>query len=425
MPSVVNFQVAAPLLPFMTSDATYKIAYGGRGGTKTWSFARMLVLLAYSQKAHLILCAREFQSSIADSVHAVLKNQIEDMGLSPWFKVTDNEVLCWLTGSRFIFKGLRRNINEIKSTEGVTITWVEEAQAVSEASWLTLTPTVLRMDRSQIWISLNPLEKDDPTYKRYILNPPPSSLVVKINWDDNPWFPANLDEERKFMLRTDPDAYDWVWNGKTRHVSEATIFRNRFIVEDFEAPETQKRFLFGADWGFANDPTVLIRCWQEDRGKGRLRLMIDYEAYGIGVEIDDIPKLFCGGISAKNGAVWPGVPGVLQHPVKGDNSRPETISYVRREGSMNLSAAKKWPGSVEDGIAYLKSYDQIVIHPRCKHMAEEARLYSYKTDKRTGDILPEVLDMHNHCWDALRYAHDGYITAEGALGPWQKLARQL
>lgn len=418
----LNFQVPAKLLPFLQEKARYKVAHGGRGGAKSWSIARLLLILAYTQRGHLILCTREFQASIADSVHAVLKSQIQLMGLAPWFKVTDNEIVCWLTGSRFIFKGLRRNINEIKSTEGVTICWVEEAQAVTEASWLTLIPTI-RTPGSEIWISFNPMEDDDPTWKRFVKNPPPNTICVEINYNDNPWFPSVLEEERLFMLRTDPDAYDWIWGGKTRHVSQATIFKGRFRIDAFETPDTQRRFLHGADWGFANDPTVLIRCWQNDGGAGRLRLMIDYEAYGIGVESDDIPMLFAGGIANKNKAVYPGIPGCRDHPIKADGARPETISYVRRKG-FNISAAKKWSGSVEDGVTYLKTYDEIVIHQRCPHMAQEARLYSYETDKRTGDILRDIADEHNHCWDAVRYAHDGLITAKGSLGTWQAIANK-
>lgn len=421
-----RFNVTNKLLPFMSERSRYKVAYGGRGGAKSWSIARMLVLVAYGNKDELILCTREFQTSIGDSVHALIRNQIEMMGLSPWFHITENEITCLITRSRFIFKGLRRNIGEIKSTEGVTRCWVEEAQAVSKESWRTLIPTI-RYPGSEIWVSYNPNKDDDPTHERFVIKLADyvrgRALVVKVNWNDNPWFPPDLEEERLHDLRTDPDAYDWIWQGNTRHVSEATIFRNRFVVETFEAPDTQRRFLFGADWGFANDPTVLIRCWEDNRGPGRLKLMIDYEAYGIGVEMDDLPALFRGGIANKNGAIYPGIPGAEDHPIKGDNSRPETISYVRRQG-LNVMAAKKWPGCVEDGVSYLKAYDQIVIHPRCVHMAQEARLYSYKVDKRTEDILPEIEGKHDHCWDAVRYSLDGYITAKGALGTWQKLGNK-
>jgi phage terminase large subunit len=424
----LELRIPKKLLPLARKHATFKVAHGGRGSAKSWSFARLLIIKAYAQPNRLILCAREFQASIADSVHALLKSQITAMGLDPWFEVLDTEITCRLTKSRFIFKGLRRNINEIKSTEGITDTWVEEAQAVSESSWIVLIPTVLRTPQAEIWITFNPVEADDPTFVRYIVQPPPNSIVIEINWSDNPWFPPEMEAQRAYMLRVDPDAYDWVWEGKTRHVSSATIFRGRFKIEPFATPDAVRRFLFGADWGFATDPSVLLRMWRSedvDRlppGYSPRALYIDQEAFGFGTELDDLPALFAGGQSIKTGAVWPGIPEAKRWPIKADSSRPETISYMRRQ-EFNISAAKKWPGSVEDGIEFLKAYETIYIHPRCVHMAQEARLYSYKVDEQSGDVLPIVEDRHNHGWDAVRYAHDGHITAAGALGSWQKLAK--
>lgn len=424
--SNIRLEIPDKLLPFMSVRAPFKIAHGGRGSAKSWSVARMLIIRAYTERDHRILCAREFQNSISDSVHALLQDQIEALGLLPWFEITLTSIRCTLTNSEFLFKGLRRNIQEIKSTEGISITWVEEAQAVSESSWLILLPTVMRRPNAEVWVTFNPEEDSDPTYKRFVLNPPPGSMVVQINWRDNPWFPAQLEQQRAHMLRVDPDAYDWVWEGMTRRISAASIFHKRFRVERFEAPPELKHFLYGADWGFAVDPTVLMRCWRSedlpDWREGQPRLLyIDHEAYGVGVELDDIPALFGGGKSNKTGALHAGIPGAKDWPIKADSARPETISYVRRQG-FNIRAAEKWSGSVEDGIEYLKQYDAIVIHERCTHMAQEARLYSYKVDARTGDVLPVVEDKHNHCWDALRYAHDGIITAKGALGTWKKLA---
>ena len=120
-------------------------------------------------------------------------------------------------------------------------------------------------------------------------------------------------------------------------------------------------------------------------------------------------------------STYPGIPGAREWPIKGDNSRPETISFLRRQG-FNIDAADKWQGSVEDGITHLRGFEEIIIHERCKHTAAEARLYSYKVDKLTREILPVIVDKHNHCWDAIRYSLDGYIQARGGLGVWQRLA---
>lgn len=421
-----NCEIAEPLLPFLFQRARYKVAYGGRAGAKSWSIARALVLKVFSEPGHLILCAREFQSSMADSVHMLLQVQIRALGLEPYFIIQDQEIICRINGSRFIFKGLRRHINEIKSLEGVTICWVEEAQAVSEHSWKVLTPTI-RKPGSEIWISFNPQDEDDPTYTRFVLRPPPGTISIKINWNDNPWFydSPGLNAERLHMLATDPDAYDWVWEGNCRHVSEATIFRGLFEIAECDMPEHERPF-FGLDFGFATDPTACLRFWVEDHGgPGKDILNIDHEAFGYGVEIDDHKALIAGGRSNKNPEmVYPGIPGATDWPIMADSSRPETISFLRGQG-LNVRPAKKWEGCVEDGVAYLKSYKKIRIHPRCKHMLQEARLYSYKVDKRTGDVLPVIEDKHNHGWDAIRYGHGRLITRSGGVGTWKKLAAQM
>lgn len=388
--------------PFV-SPSRYKVAYGGRGSAKSWTIAQLLVAKAFTRFCR-VLCVREYQSSIADSVHKLLADRIDALGLRPWFDITANSIRCQITGSEFIFKGLKRSIHEVRSTEGVTDCWVEEAHAVSEESWLILIPTIFRTDASELWVSFNPDLATDPTYKRFVLHPPPGATVLNTSWRDNPRFPPGLELERRHMLATDQDAYDWVWEGRTRHVSEAIVFRGKAAIETFEAPDTVERFFYGADWGFAQDPTVLIRCYVHDD-----TLWVDHEAYGIGVEIDAVPALF------------DRVPGSRDWPIKADNSRPETISYVGRQG-FNIGPAEKWPGCVEDGVAHLRGFKRIVVHERCVHTAQEMRLYAYKQDAKTGDVLPILVDKHNHTIDSLRYSLDGYILARGEAGIFARLA---
>lgn len=391
----------------------YKVLYGGRGGAKSWGMARVAIALANSSRKR-ILCAREYQSSIRDSVHKLLKDQIYEMGLQDRFSITDKAIHNILTGSEFLFKGLRRNLAEVKSTEGIDICWVEEARSVSKESWQVVRPTI-RAPGSEIWISFNPEADTDPTFVDFVVNPPPGAVVQKVGWEDNPWFPDELDKERRACLATDPDAYEWIWGGGCRQVSEAVIFGKRVSFESFDEPEGVRPFL-GGDWGFANDPTALIRSYIEDDC-----LFVTHEAFGYQVELDDLPALFEGGYSQDGSRHFEGVPGAKEWPIKADSARPETISYMRRQG-FNISAADKWPGCVEDGVAHLKGFKRIVIHERCKHMSAEARLYSYKVDKVTGEVLPIIVDKHNHGWDAIRYSLDGYIQARGGHGVWAKLA---
>lgn len=382
----IDLRIPAKLSPLF-NRARYKVFYGGRGGAKSWAFARVLLLLAL-QKKRRILCAREFQVSIADSVHRLLCDQIYDLGLESMFTITKTQISSAI-GSEFIFKGLHHNAQEIKSLEGVDICWVEEAQSVSRDSWDLLIPTI-RKQGSEIWISFNPGQPDDETWKRFVLHPPDGAVVVKVGWQDNPWFPETLRQEMEYCRRIDHEAYAHIWGGEPRVISDAQVFRGRYEVTAFDTPD-DARFFHGADWGFAQDPTALVRMFVQDDC-----LYIDAEAYGVGVELDELPQLF------------DSIPTSRKWPVKADSARPETISYMARKG-FRISAAKKWAGSIEDGIALLKGFARIYIHPRCKHAADEFRLYSYKVDKNNGDILPVIVDAHNHVIDAARYALDGYV----------------
>ena len=144
----------------------------------------------------------------------------------------------------------------------------------------------------------------------------------------------------------------------------------------------------GLDFGFAQDPTAAVKCWVHDA-----RLWIEYEAGAVGLEIDHTPA-----------HLTQRIPGIERHIVRADSARPESISYLKRHGLPQAVAVEKWPGSVEDGIAHLRSYAEIVVHPRCRQTVQETRLYSYKVDRLSGDILPVVVDAHNHWIDATRYA---------------------
>jgi phage terminase large subunit len=369
-------------LEFLLKPFRYKVCYGGRGGAKSHSIARVLLAKGVSEKTR-ILCARELQISITDSVHKLLCDLIDELRLGGFYNVTKTGI-TGANGTEFIFTGMHNNITKLKSMEGVDIVWVEEAEKVSEESWAVLIPTI-RKDGSEIWVSFNPADESDPTYKRFVLNPPPDAMVVKINWNDNPWFPEELRKEKDYLYSVDAEAAEHVWGGECRNVSDAQILRGRWRVESFE-PQTWWHGPYqGADWGFASDPTAFVRCYIDGR-----TLYVEHEAYGLGVEIDHLPALFDSIADAR------------KHLTRADNARPETISYVQRAG-FNIMPAEKWPGSVEDGVEFLRSFEAVVIHPRCKHTAEEARLYSYKVDRLTGDVQPIILDRHNHCMDAIRY----------------------
>lgn len=380
-----------PAYKFLFRPYRYKSAYGGRGAARSWSFARALITIAAQRKLR-ILCTRELQTSIADSVYRLLCDQIELCGLSKLYKVQKNGI--WSTvGSEFILnKGLRFNINEIKSMEGIDIAWIEEAQSVSEDSWSVLIPTV-RKENSEIWASWNTGEESDPTNQRLVVNKSPDTHSVKLSYRDNPYFPEVLNKERLWLKKVDPESYDHIWEGNYLRIGEASIFRNKYEVVEFEAPYGTK-FYYGADWGFSNDPTVLVRCYVKD-----FDLYIDHAVHGVGVELDEIPELF------------DTVPGSRDHEIKADSARPETISHIKHKG-FSVVSCEKWNGSVKDGIAHMKSYRKIYVHPRCTPVIDELQHYSYKKDRKTNEILPIVVDKFNHCIDATRYALEERIKGE-------------
>lgn len=204
----------------------YKVAHGGRGSAKSWGFARALLILG-AQRPLRILCAREIQKSIKDSVHRLLSDQIQALGLGSFYEVLETEIRGE-NGTLFLFAGLAQHtVESIKSFEGVDIVWVEEAQVVTKRSWDVLTPTI-RKDGSEIWITLNPDMETDETYARYVhLRPEESDelFCIQMNWRDNPWFPEVLERERQDTLRRDPENYENIWEGKPKRVSAGAIYR--------------------------------------------------------------------------------------------------------------------------------------------------------------------------------------------------------
>ena len=383
----MKIEIPDIFLFLLNEKARFKVSYGGRGSGKSWSNGRGLIIKALTEKCR-ILCTRQLQTSIKDSVHKLLADSIEDMGLSEYFEITQNTIRC-VNGSEFIFKGIQNNISEIKSLEGVNYCWVEEAQSVSADSWDKLLPTI-REENSEIWITFNPDKEEDETYKRFITNTPPNAIVRQANYYDNPYFTNTLRQEMLYCKETDYGKYEHIWLGKCVISTEAQIYNGKFELKEFEAPDNAI-FYYGADWGFANDPTAVIRCFIQDQC-----LYIDYESGGVGVEFEELPALF------------DVIPNVRKWDIRADNARPETISYMKRKG-FRISACPKWKGSVEDGIEYIRSFRKIYVHPRCKKTYEEFKFYSYKQDRNTGDILPIVLDKDNHFMDALRYALNPYI----------------
>ena len=227
----VNFP---PCLSEIFEPRRYKIAFGGRGSSKSWSFARALLIIGAKQKTR-ILCAREVQKSIKQSVHTLLSDQIQEMGLGAFYQVLETEIRG-KNGTQISFAGLATHtVESVKSFEGCSIVWCEESQTISKKSWDILIPTI-RNPGSEIWVTFNPDIDTDDTYVRFVVNPPPDSLVVKMNYMDNPWFPEVLEKERLHCLNTDPKGYNNIWEGKCKAAVDGAIY-----ADEMESAQTEGR----------------------------------------------------------------------------------------------------------------------------------------------------------------------------------------
>lgn len=409
-----------PFYCLLHKRARYKVFWGGRGSGKSWAIAEALVRLA-DEKRVRVLCTREFQVSIKDSSHKILKDMIFRLGLESRFKITKEGIVHRVTGAEFMFKGLHNNEQGIRSTEGIDICWVEEAQSVGAASWRSLTPTVFRTqdkegnNTSEIWVSYNLINESDATHHRFVVTDRSDNAdycVYKVNYDQNPYFPAGLRAEMEDDKALDYHLYEHIWLGLPLKISNVIVYSGKYRVEEFgpELAQEADRIYFGMDFGFAQDPNALERFFILGN-----KLYIEYEAYATGVDLDDLP------------ATMDLIPGSREWPIKADCARPETISYLRRKG-FNISGAEKWDGCVKDGVQHIRKFEQIIIHPRCLGIAREAPLYRYKQDPHSVDaygqplVLPVIVDKHNHGWDAIRYGLDGHIQRSGEVGLWERLA---
>lgn len=262
-------------LGFLFDPARYKVAYGGRGSSKSWSFARAL-LIQGSVEPIRVLCVREVQRSIRDSVHRLLSDQIVELGLQECYTVLEAEIRG-KNGTMFLFSGLSTQTAEsIKSFEGVDRCWAEESQSISKRSWDILIPTI-RKENSEIWITFNPELDTDETYKRFVENPPPNCVVRMVNYQDNPWFPKVLEDERKHCALTNAEDYGQIWDGKCRSAVAGAIYANEIAAAIRDAricnvpydPRLKVHTIWDLGW---NDSMAIIFA---QRVRSELRV-IDY-----------------------------------------------------------------------------------------------------------------------------------------------------
>lgn len=389
---------------------------GGRGSTKS-SFAAIQTILGIVDDPDAnALVIRKVKDSVRKSVMEMLLWAIEKLGLSEYFRgITSPAEITYLpTGQKIILTGLddSRKIKSIKLKRGYfKILWWEEAEEFAGMEEIRSVRQSTRRGGDDFieLITYNP--PNDPAAwvnaASEEAKSDPDSFVHHSTYLTVPpaWLGGQFFKDAEKLRLSNPLAYQHEYLGEAVGRAEQIVFHGKWQEKEFETPPVsqmyQSRFFLGADWGFANDPAALVRCFIMHE-RGEVNLYIDYEAGGHGVELDELPALFRS------------IPESDKWKIYGDAARPETNSHMKNKG-FNCESAPKWSGSVEDGVEYLRSFNNIFIHPRCPKTIEEFIKYSYKIDKHTKEILPVIIDKWNHYIDALRYALADYIKGEVSI----------
>lgn len=423
----LSLDVPDKLIPFLQSRKMYQILYGGRSSAKTYTALLKLITRALEKPNQTILCTREFQSSIATSTYAELKQIIYARNLEKLFQIKHDMIRC-NNGTTFIFKGLARDIMQIKSIPNIDICFVEEAETIGAELWDVLNPT-LRKEGCELIILFNPRESTSATYQKWVVGKIKDEHIhrVEINYPDNPFNSQLMLEKIADMRENNYALYEHIYLGKVMDMSEDVIFKGRFKILDLGYEEEngfyysdkialgqRKRvyFLYGMDFGFSTDPAAMLEVSFPDDDT----IYVHREHF----EHHLLPTQYLNAIehsfgqTVKQTSQW-----------RADESRPDTIAQLAYDG-LRIEAAPKGKGSVEAGIQYLLG-KKIIVHPRCTNFIFECFNYKYKKDKNTGIITTDIVDAHNHGWDALRYALCEQIAANGRkpvrVNPavWQQL----
>ena len=391
----------APIFEPLLESKRYKGAKGGRGSGKSHFFAECIIEIMLINPDARIVCIREIQRSLKFSSKALIESKINSLGVSEYFEITLTEIRAKRGNGLIIFQGMQdHTADSIKSLEGFDVAWVEEAQNLSKRSLELLRPTI-RKESSELWFSWNPENETDAVdsfFKQMQENGATDFVLIHANFNNNPFLPAELFNEQEYDRRYNPSTYEHIWLGGYNTKSNALIFKGKFRVESFSADGLGNPY-HGLDFGFANDPTAAVRCYIHDR-----KLYISHEAGAVGLELDYTAEFLKERIE-----------NIHKYVIRADNARPESISYLKRHGLSMITPTIKGKGSIEDGIEFIRSFEAIIIHERCVETAREFRLYSYKTDPHSGDILPQILDENNHYIDALRYALEPLIKSKTTI----------
>lgn len=375
------------------APSRYKVLYGGRGGAKSWSIARAL-LIQGAQRKMRILCAREFQSSIQDSVHKLLSDQILEMGMDAFYTV-EKATIFGLNGTEFRFAGIRTNIGAIKSFEGIDVAWCEEAANVSKHSWMTLIPTI-RKDGSEIWVSFNPELEDDETYQRFVVNPPSDAWVQKIGWEDNPWFPETLQKEAMDLKERSLDDYLHIYGGHCKHTLDGAVFAKEMRDAETEARFTRVPYVSTkpVDVYFDLGRRDMCSAWFTQQVGFEYRFIDFYEA--------------CGHVWShylKMMQERPYVYGTIWLPHDADHDLLASDRSITKQTREVFSRVRVIPRVARKNIAVEAGRSVFAQcwfdREKCADGIQHLRHYQFEVDVKTGQRGKEPLhDEHSHAADA-------------------------
>lgn len=377
--------------------AQYKVLHGGRGSGKSWGVARVLLIKARQKKIR-VLCAREVQKSIKDSVHALLSDQIQALGFGADFEVLETEIRCRRTGSVFLFSGLAMHtVESIKSFEGCDLCWVEEAQNVSGKSWDVLEPTI-RKPGSEIWLTFNPQLETDETFQRYVVNPPPGAIVIEMNYWDNRWFPEELEIKRQHAKATmKPEKYRHIWEGKCMPAVEGAIYFDEVAKAQEEGRITSvshdRLLKTHAIWDLGWNDAMAIVIVQ--RSASELRV-IDY--------IEDSHKKLSDYVDMLNAKPYNWGSDWLPHDgFAKDFKTGKSADEMLRAMGRNVSRTPNM--DVEGGIKAAREVFERVYFDKVKteRLVECLKRYRRNMGQKTGEAGTPLHDEYSHGADAFRY----------------------
>lgn len=393
----IDVRIGEVFLPIITERHEHYAFFSGRGCGKSHGIAECLILRSIAGHERIV-CGRQFQVSIKDSVKALLESKVKALGVEKYFYITEREMVCERTDTRFSFIGMERNPESAQSLEGATIFWGEEARKFTQYSLDIIIPTIRAPGSCMIW-SWNPKYRDDPIdYLMRGPNPPENAYIRRLHQGHNPhWQDTRMPSEYRRLKDADPLRHSYIWGGEYDENPDAVIFTAK--EQGIRDVDPKIEPMFGLDFGYGSDPNFGTKVYVLEDSR---EIYVAAECVGHRVSNTDLPALIRT------------MPEADRYEITADSSRPETIDYLNSQGLI-VKGARKGAGSVANGINWMQGY-RIVVHPSCTATWEEVRSYRWATDKLGRPLPHPKKNQDDHGIDSIRYAVEDYANGSGGAG---------